>query len=86
MLLLVLSQHSIMSTWVAYEVEKALDKEPEGVPNVLFPLRLDDEVLTCQAGWANDIRRTRHIGDFTKWEYHKDYQQAFERLLRDLKA
>jgi len=27
-----------------------------------------------------------HIGDFTRWKHHDDYQQAFERLLRDLKA
>jgi hypothetical protein len=36
-LLLVLSEHSIASNWVAYEVERALNKEPEGKPNVLFP-------------------------------------------------
>jgi len=37
-------------------------------------------------GWAADIRRTRHIGDFTQWQDHDVYQQAFDRLLRDLKA
>src|SRR6266436_5046549 len=40
-LLLILSEHSLASNWVAYEVEKALNKEPEGTPNVLFPIRLD---------------------------------------------
>jgi hypothetical protein len=33
-----------------------------------------------------NIRRTRHIGDFSRWKDHDAYQQAFERLLRDLKA
>jgi hypothetical protein len=33
-----------------------------------------------------DIRRTRHIGDFTHWKDHDSYQTAFQRLLRDLKS
>jgi uncharacterized protein YjbI with pentapeptide repeats len=85
-LLLVLSEYSIASNWVAYEVERALNKEPEGVPNVLYPVRLDDAVMQCKAGWADDVRRTRHIGDFTHWKNHGDYQKAFNRLLRALKA
>jgi len=36
--------------------------------------------------WAAKIRRTRHIGDFTHWTDPQDYQQAFNRLMRDLKA
>jgi len=28
----------------------------------------------------------RHIGDFTRWKDHDEYQKVFERLLRDLKA
>ena len=35
---------------------------------------------------AADIRRTRHIGDFTDWKDHDSYQQALKLLLRDLKA
>jgi hypothetical protein len=85
-LLIVLSEHSIASNWVAYEVERALNKEPQGIPNVLFPIRLDDSVMKSKAGWADDIKSTRHIGDFTRWKNHDDYQKAFTRLLRDLKA
>ncbi len=85
-LLLVLSEHSIASHWVTYEVERALNKEPEGIPNVLYPIRLDDTVMQSKAGWADDIRRTRHIGDFTRWNIYDDYQKAFNRLLRALKA
>ncbi len=85
-LLLVLSEYSITSNWVTYEVERALNKEPEGVPNVLYPIRLDNTVMHSKAGWADDIRRTRHIGDFTHWTNHDDYQKAFNRLLRALKA
>ena len=85
-LLLVLSEASLASTWVGYEVEKALDKEPEGIPNVLFPIRLDKAILTCETDWAKDIRKSRHIGDFEHWKDHDAYQIAFERLLRDLKS
>ena len=53
---------------------------------MLFPIRLDDEVMQTNESWAADIRRTRHIGDFTKWENHAEYRTAFDRLLRDLKA
>jgi hypothetical protein len=37
-------------------------------------------------GWAAAIRRQRHIGDFRQWEDPNTYQQALQRLLRDLKA
>jgi hypothetical protein len=36
--------------------------------------------------WAAGIRRTRDIGDFTCWREQDEYQQSFERLLRDLKS
>jgi hypothetical protein len=54
--LILLSEHSIASNWVAYEVERTLNKEPQGIPNVLFPIRVDDAVLKSKAGWADDIK------------------------------
>jgi len=42
--------------------------------------------MEIENGWPADIRRTRHIGDFTNWKDHEAYQKAFARLLRDLKA
>ena len=53
---------------------------------MLFPICLDDAVMQTDQAWAADVRRTRHIGDFTLWKDHDAYQQAFQRLLRDLKA
>jgi hypothetical protein len=85
-LLLVLSEHSVASKWVEFEVEAAMDKEEEGKPPVLFPVRLNRTVMDSTTAWAAHIKRTRHIGDFTNWKNHDDYQKAFERLLRDLKA
>ena len=35
---------------------------------------------------ASKLRRSRHIGDFTQWKDHDEYQKAFDRLMKDLKA
>ena len=42
--------------------------------------------MKSTVGWAADVCRQRHIGDFTKWKDHDAYKTAFGRLLRDLKA
>ncbi len=72
-------------SWVEKEVETAFEKETRK-KTVLFPVSLDDSVMETDESWAADIRRTRHIGDFTNWKNHDSYQQAFKRLLRDLQA
>jgi hypothetical protein len=86
-LLLILSENSIHSPWVEKEVETAFEKERKSPgKTVLFPIRLDDAVMKTDQAWAADIRRTRHIGDFSNWKNHDEYKKAFDRLLRDLKA
>lgn len=85
-LLLLLSKHSLASSWVEDEVEAALEKELRQQREVLFPVRLDECVMQTSQAWAAKLRRTRHIGDFTRWTGPQEYQKAFERLLRDLKA
>lgn len=85
-LLLVLSHHSVESSWVEKEVETAFEKEGQQKRHVLFPVRLDDVVMQTSTSWAADIRRMRHITDFTDWKDYSAYQRAFDRLLRDLKA
>ena len=85
-LLLILSEHSVESDWVEHEVEHALDIEKEKKKNVLCPVKVDEAVMESKTGWAGNVRRQRHIGDFTKWKDHDSYSEAFERLLRDLKA
>ncbi|GHO88244.1 toll/interleukin-1 receptor domain-containing protein [Dictyobacter formicarum] len=84
-LLLLLSEHALASSWVEDEVEAALEKEQRQQREVLFPVRLDDQVLQTSEAWAAKLRRSRHIGDFTHWADPHEYQRAFERLLRDLK-
>ena len=85
-LLLILSKHSLASQWVEQEVETALAKERAAAHAVLFPIRLDDEVMDIASGWPALIRNTRHIGDFRHWKEHDAFESAFARLLRDLRA
>ena len=86
-LLIILSSNSIESDWVATEVEGAFEREHrEKGRVVLFPIRLDDAIMQANQAWAADIRRRRHIGDFSDWRNHDSYKKAFSRLLRDLKA
>ncbi|MCB9087395.1 MAG: toll/interleukin-1 receptor domain-containing protein [Calditrichae bacterium] len=85
-LLLILSENSINSTWVEKEVETAFGKEQRNKHLILFPIRLDSRVMDTDTSWAADIRRTRHIGDFTLWKKHDAYQKAFQRLLKDLRG
>lgn len=85
-LLLILSEHSVASNWVEHEAEHALDLETERDRLVLFPVRLDEAVMNCKAGWASNVKRQRNIGDFTRWKDHDTYKAAFDRLLRDLKT
>lgn len=85
-LLVVLSENSVKSEWVGDEVEAALEEESKGNRFVLFPIRLDDTVMSTRDDWAAKIKRRRHIGDFSNWKDKESYQKAFERLLRDLKV
>jgi len=83
--MIVLSEASVHSRWVEREVNAAWERERDG-RLVLFPIRIDDAVMSAPQPWAADIRRTRHIGDFTGWKDHDSYQKALQRLLRDLAA
>ena len=83
-LLLILSQDSMQSDWVEYEVETAFENESYTGEIMLFPVRLDDSVFERRIGWPAHIRRTRLIGDFTDWEDMGSYQNSLQRVLRDL--
>lgn len=85
-LLLILSEESINSYWVEHEVETAFAKERITRERVLFPIRIDDSVMSMTNGWAATIHNTRHIGDFRDWQSEAGYAAGFGRLLADLKA
>ena len=84
-LLLIFSEESVESKWVGDEVEAAFEEEKRRKRLMLFPIRLDGVVMDTGTDWAAKIRRTRHIGDFTNWKDHDAYQEAFGRLIRDLR-
>ena len=85
-LLLILSKNAIASDWVEDEVGKAFAKERRRDQLVLFPVRIDETVMKTAEPWPVKLRDQRNIGDFRRWKDHDAYQQAFSRVLRDLKA
>jgi TIR domain len=77
-LLVILSEHSVRSSWVEDEVRAALEKETQfkreqHPKTVLFPIKIDDAIEQEQAQWVAMMRRKRHIGDCTHWKNHDDY-------------
>jgi hypothetical protein len=84
--MVVLSEASVESRWVEREVNAAREREDRENRSVLFPIRIDEAVMSAPQPWAADVRRTRHMGDFCGWKDHDAYQKALERLLRDLRA
>ena len=93
-LLLVLSDHSMNSEWVETELANARRREVSENKRLLFPIRLVDydkiRAWTCfDADTGKDSAREIReyfIPDFSNWKDHDAFEQAFERLLRDLKA
>jgi TIR domain/Pentapeptide repeats (8 copies) len=85
-LVLILSEHSLQSDWVVDEVEKALSRETQSIPNVLYPVRVDQAILTCTESWTQKIKETRQIGNFEHWNEPEQYQESFKQLLRALNA
>ncbi|HEY6348829.1 MAG TPA: TIR domain-containing protein [Candidatus Angelobacter sp.] len=85
-LLVIISKNAIQSPWVEDEVETALARERREQREILFPVTLDDGVITATQAWAQSLRDTRHIGDFRNWKNAASYRNSLDRLLRDLKA
>jgi len=93
-LLLILSDASMSSEWVSTEISKARKRERQESRRKLFPISLspfeavqDWECFDADAG-KDSARAIREyfIPDFSNWKNHDSYKQAYERLVRDLKA
>jgi uncharacterized protein YjbI with pentapeptide repeats len=93
-LLLILSPNSMNSEWVKTEIRKARKRERTEKKRVLFPVRLvpfeairDWELFDADEGkdLAVEIREY-YIPDFSDWKNHDSYEQAFAKLLGNLKA
>jgi hypothetical protein len=67
-------------------VTKVFEEERRRDQVVLFPIRLDDMVLTTTKAWARLLREQRNIGNFIRWKEHDAYSKALDRLLRDLRV
>lgn len=89
-----LSEASLQSEWAMEELRKGFKAERAGGKRKLFPVRLTD-YETLQ-GWecrdsasgkdpAEEVRQY-FIPDFSNWKIHDDFEPAFARLLKDLKA
>ncbi len=93
-LLIVLSEASLQSDWVMTELRKARKAERQSGKRKLFPVRLVDfETLRdweCfDADGGKDLAvelREYFIPDFSNWKDHDAFEQAFARLLKDLRA
>lgn len=93
-LLLVLSENSMASEWVATEIYHARQREVNEKKRILFPIRLvpfeDIRQWKCfDADTGKDMGREIReyfIPDFSNWKDHDAFEAAFKRLLDDLKA
>jgi uncharacterized protein YjbI with pentapeptide repeats len=93
-LLLILSDASMNSNWVRSEIANARAREAQQKRQMLFPITIvpfdrirEWKLFDADAGIdsAREIREY-FIPDFSNWKDHDSYQNAFDRLLRDLNA
>ena len=94
-LLLILSQHSMSSSWVKTEIVNAREREEREAKQLLFPITLVavEEVKRWKlfdadrgVDSAREIREY-FLPEFSNWDKdNRAYQAALERLIRDLKA
>ncbi|HEX7737908.1 MAG TPA: toll/interleukin-1 receptor domain-containing protein [Ktedonobacteraceae bacterium] len=83
--LLLLSEHSLNSSWVIEEIRLALEKEMRQQRPILFLVCVDRSVLETAQVWATKMRRTCYTANFADWANPQAYQRLFERLLQDLR-
>jgi hypothetical protein len=94
-LLLVLSEYSLASEWVATEIRKARKAERKEGRQKLFPIRLvpfdphikDWACFDADSGKDLGVElREYFIPDFEHWKDHDAFEAGLARLLKDLKA
>lgn len=93
-LLVVLSKESLQSEWVMSELRKGFKAEKLSGKRKLFPVRLADfdtirawECFDADSGKDLAVElREYFIPDFSNWKDHDQFEAAFSRLLKDLRA
>jgi hypothetical protein len=83
-IVLVLSEHSMASSWIDGEVEAALERERAHGAPVLYPVRLDASMEQSKQTAIRDLLQARRIHDMTNWRSEQNYQAALAELLREL--
>jgi hypothetical protein len=81
--IVVVSKSSLSSDWVKFEVTTALAYEQAAARTLVFPVRIDDEILSTAEAWAVPIRE-RHTANFVGWRDPAEFARALARLLQDL--
>ena len=92
--LIVISEASLHSEWVMTELRKARKAERQSGQRKLFPVRLTDierlrdwECFDADSGKDLAVElREYFIPDFSHWKEHDQFETAFARLLKDLRA
>ena len=93
-IILVLSDDSIKSRWVASEVQWAAGREIEAGQQILFPIRIVPFYAVRRwtlfdADLGQDVAkyvRQYFVPDFTAWRDHEALARQTERFLRDLRS
>ena len=91
--LLILSDHSMSSAWIRFEIKRTRMREKVEDRQILFPIRL--VALDVLSGWelrdretAADLAaavRSYDVSDFSRWKEEGFSKGAFEKLLHALK-
>jgi hypothetical protein len=92
-LLLVLSDASMKSAWVATEIRRTRAAEKQEGRRKLFPLRLTEfeKIKAWQLpdssgeDLAEEVRKF-YVPNFANWKDHDSFEKAFARLINDLRA
>lgn len=80
--LLVCSRNSLTdSDWVQWEIDKAFAEEKRRGREVLFPIMIDDAVLTWDHPRATRVREIL-VGDFRNATKGRAFQEKVEKLIR----
>src|SRR5207244_8404145 len=93
-LLLILSDHSMNSQWVATEIRRARAQEANDARRILFPIRLCSfdairkwELFDADAGKDLAVEvREYFTPDFSDWKDHDAFEKTVTRLIRDLRT
>ena len=85
-LVVVCSEHSLQSSPVLREIERALQREDREGKHILFPLRIDNYLFEQ---WEHERKAdvlSKVVGDFRGWNRNAEkYDRAFQRFLKALK-